>query len=82
MKNNSLSYMNLIKTRTCCFSLILSFYCDFDVRNGTHRFPFPTEVWTNRMTQDLRAAYDVRNSEINVKCSGVANKEIQVILAG
>ena len=23
MKNNCLSYMNLIKTRTCCFSLIL-----------------------------------------------------------
>ena len=83
MKNNCLSYMNLIKTRTCCISLILSFYCYFYVRNGTHRLPFPPDVWTNQMTQDLRAAYDVGNSsEIKVKCSGVANKEIQVCLAG
>ena len=53
--------------------ILLSLY----YRNGTHQIPFPPNIWTSEMTQDLRAAYDA-DLELKLRCTAAGNRGIQV----
>lgn len=58
-------------------AFILHFFLSLYYRNGTHKIPFPPEIWTNEMTQDLRAAYDA-DLELKLGCKAAGSRDIQV----
>ena len=72
--------VSLVPESICSYigrSVVAFILFSLHYRNGTHQIPFPPNIWTSEMTQDLRAAYDA-DLELKLRCTAAGNRGIQV----